>query len=73
MGAIQGGIPSVPVKSTAKPRYCERWGCLSQASLAKLSSVFASSSLERELSWVSLDYNFLQRIIKSCCLVIWHK
>lgn len=41
IGAKQAGIPSVPVKATAEPGYCERWGCLSQANLAALSSVFS--------------------------------
>lgn len=41
IGAMQTGAPSVPVKTTAKPRYCKRWGGVSQANLAVWYSVFS--------------------------------
>lgn len=54
-GAKQAGIPSVPVKATAEPGYWERWGCLSQANLAALSSVFSYLELSRKRVYLGVS------------------
>lgn len=55
IGATQAGVPTVPVKTTANPRCCERLDCLSRANLPMLSSVFSELELTRKRAYLSVS------------------
>lgn len=55
LGVMQTVILSVPVRPVGKPRFCERWGDLSQASLCMLISVFSEVKLPTKRAYLGFS------------------